>query len=123
MRLIVGKRAVKRAICLPLDGNVGGSCVEEYFGMAHQLWRIQYGSEELVVCHEILIITPAATGVLYHQRGWNPTDRLHDVRSQQLDFEMTWPKYTFVILKWARCFRCTLGKMFSNQCLYDAILR
>ena len=29
-------------------------------------------------------------------------NQLHDVRSQQLDFEMTWPKYTFVILKWAR---------------------
>ena len=27
MRLIVGKRAVKRAICLPLDGNPGGSSV------------------------------------------------------------------------------------------------
>ena len=95
MRLIVGKRAVKRAICLPLDGNVGGSCVVEYFGMAHQLWRIQYGSEELVVCHEILIITPAGSII----RG--DGTRLHDVRSQQLDFEMTWPKYTFVILKWA----------------------
>ena len=49
------------------------------------------------------------------EEGWyqTPTPLLlrYDVRSQQLDFEMTWPKYTFVILKWARCSHCTLGKI------------